>query len=140
MPKQSCGFTLIELVIAVAIIAILAAVAYPAYTDHVRKAHRSEIAALLLQEAHTLERFHSRAGQYTNTPGPPAREHDVQPGNALYAIDAERMDHTFTLRATPLAGTLMSDDACGRFVVTHTGRRDNPGLSGDASVEGCWGR
>lgn len=134
------GFTLIELLIAVAILAVLAALAYPTYTEHTRKTRRAEIAAVLVEEAHKLERFYSRAGQYTDAPGPPAREHEVSKGNAFYAIDAQRSALTFTLVAMPMGGTLMSGDKCGGFVLENTGRRDNLGLSGDASVARCWGR
>lgn len=134
------GFTLIELLIVVAIIAVLAAVAYPTYTEHTRKTRRAEIAAVLIEEAHRLERFYSRAGQYTDAIGPPVREHKVSKGSAFYAIDAQRAAQTFTLVAMPIGGTLMSGDKCGGFVLENTGRRDNAGLSGDASVERCWGR
>ncbi|TDV65790.1 type IV pilin protein [Pseudomonas sp. LP_7_YM] len=134
------GFTLIELLIAVAIIAILAAVAYPTYTEHTRKIRRSQIAAVLVEEAHKLERFHSRAGQYSDVTGPPAREHAVSEGNGFYVIEAKRSEQMFVLKAMPIGGTLMSGDKCGAFVLENTGRRDNQGMSGDASVQGCWGR
>lgn len=134
------GFTLIELLIAVALIAILAAVAYPTYTEHTRKARRSEIAALLVEEAHKLERFYSRIGQYSDVAGPPAREHEVSEGNGFYVIQAERSEQLFVLKAVPIDGTLMSGDKCGAFVLENTGRRDNLGMSGDASVQGCWGQ
>lgn len=134
------GFTLIELLIAVALIAILAAIAYPSYTEHLRKTRRAEIAALLVEEAHRLERFYSRAGQYTNTQGPPVREHEVSVGNGFYAIEAERSEQGFKLVAIPMAETLMAGDRCGGFVLENTGKRDNVGVSGDASVQGCWGR
>lgn len=134
------GFTLIELLIAMAIIAILASLAYPAYTEHTRKTRRAEIATVLIEEAHRLERFYSRAGQYSDAPGPPAREHVVGSGNSFYGIEARRTEQGFVLTAMPASGGVMSDDRCGGFVLQHTGKRDNVGMSGDASVERCWGR
>lgn len=139
-PMIERAFTLVELLVAVAIIAILAAVAYPNYTEHSRKTRRAEIAAMLVEEAHKLERFYSRTGQYSDAPGPPAREHEVSTGTEFYAIDAERSEQAFVLTAMPIGGTLMSGDKCGAFVLQNTGRRDNLGMSGSASVQGCWGR
>ena len=132
------GFTLIELLIAIAIIAILAAVAYPQYSEYTRKTRRSEIAGVLVEEAQKLERFHSRAGQYSDVSGPPAFSHEVSVGNAFYRIGAERKERTFTLTAFPIG--MMGGDDCGSFVLENTGRRDNLGMSGAASVSGCWGR
>jgi len=137
--RRGEGFTLIELLIAIAVVAILAAIAYPTYTEHTKKTRRSEIAGVLVEEAQKLERFFSRAGQYSNTSGPPIREHEVAAGNAYYAISAERSEQTFILTAMPIAGTLMSGDRCGGFVLENTGRHDNVGMSGDASVGRCWG-
>jgi len=138
--RRGKGFTLIELLITIVLVAILAAIAYPTYTEHTKKTRRSEIAGVLVEEAQKLERFFSRAGQYSNTSGPPIREHEVAAGNAYYAISAERSEQTFILTAMPIAGTLMSGDRCGGFVLENTGRHDNVGMSGDASVQTCWGR
>jgi type IV pilus assembly protein PilE len=140
LSSRGQGFTLIELLIAIAIVGILAAIAYPTYTEHTKKTRRSEIAGVLVEEAQRLERFFSRAGQYTNTTGPPVREHEVSAGNAYYAISTERSEQAFILTALPVAGTMMSGDRCGGFVLDNTGRQDNVGMSGDASVAGCWGR
>ncbi len=138
--RPTAGFTLIELLIAIAIVAILAAVAYPQYSEYARKTRRSEIAGVLVEEAQKLERFHSRAGQYSDVSGPPAFSHEVSVGNAFYRIGAERKERTFTLTASPMGGGMMAGDACGSFVLENTGRRDNLGMSGAASVAGCWGR
>lgn len=140
MNRPTAGFTLIELLIAIAIVAILAAVAYPQYSEYTRKTRRSEIAGVLVEEAQKLERFHSRAGQYSDVSGPPAFSHEVSKGNAFYRIGAERKERTFTLTASPIGGGIMGGDACGSFVLENTGRRDNLGMSGAASVARCWGR
>jgi type IV pilus assembly protein PilE len=137
--KRNTGFTLIELMIVVGIIGILAAVGYPNYSEYAKKTRRSEVAALLTEEAQRLERFYSKTGQYSDSVGPPARDHQVSQGNAFYTLTAQRAEQTFVLTATA-STALMLGDKCGGFVLENTGKRDNVGMSGDASVLGCWGR
>ena len=60
------GFTLIELMITVAIIAILAAIAYPAYTDQIRKGKRAECRSGLLQSMQQQERYYTQFNKYAD--------------------------------------------------------------------------
>lgn len=64
MKKKHYGFTLIELMIVVAIIGILAAVAYPAYTDSVRKGRRAQARTALLELMQQQERFMTQRNCY----------------------------------------------------------------------------
>ena len=59
------GFTLIEMMIVVALIAILAAIAYPSFLDSVRKGRRADAQQGLMQAAHKLENFYARNATYT---------------------------------------------------------------------------
>ena len=59
------GFTLIELMIVVAVIAVLAAIAYPSFIDSVRKARRADAQTGLMEAAHKLENFYARNAAYT---------------------------------------------------------------------------
>ncbi|WP_409929158.1 type IV pilin protein, partial [Salmonella enterica] len=59
MGMDSQGYTLIELLTAVAIVAVLAGVVYPAYVGHVNKAYRAEIVVLLTEQAQSLERYYT---------------------------------------------------------------------------------
>jgi prepilin-type N-terminal cleavage/methylation domain-containing protein len=64
------GFTLIELMITVAIVGILAAVAYPSYREYVAKSRRAEAQALLMQSSQWMERFYAENFSYSaNTAG-----------------------------------------------------------------------
>jgi type IV pilus assembly protein PilE len=62
--QKNNGFTLIELMITVAIVSILAAVAYPAYTDQIRKGRRAECRSGLMQSMQQQERYYSQFNKY----------------------------------------------------------------------------
>lgn len=132
MPKDTRGFSLIELMIVVAVVAILAAIAYPNYINHVKTTRRAEIVTLLTQGAQSLERQYSQSGSYATltTPDPV--------GNAYYNIVATRSATAFTLTASPITGTLMVGDMCGNFILTNTGARSNS--NNTATTVTCWGR
>ncbi|MBC7443876.1 MAG: prepilin-type N-terminal cleavage/methylation domain-containing protein [Polaromonas sp.] len=61
---KSGGFTLVEVMITVAIVAILASVAYPAYTEQIRKGKRAECRSGLLQSMQQQERYYTQFNQY----------------------------------------------------------------------------
>lgn len=137
------GFTLIELMIALAIVGILAAVAYPSYQNSVAKARRAEATAALLEGAQALERYYSVNGRYVDGSGNlpavfPTRVPDN--GTAYYTIAASGTPaaSSFTLRATRTGA--MSGDPCGEFEINHTGTLALESNAGGYTVADCWRR
>ena len=141
------GFTLIELMITVAIIGILSTIAYASYTSYVRRAHRSEAKAVLLQDATILERNFTMANRYDNilnngsgtaTSGLIILQAPTS-GTASYGI-AVAFNTTpaqdFTLTATPTGS--MASDACGSFTLNNAGVQGVTG--GTLSAAECWNR
>ena len=144
MPSQKrphSGFTLIELMIVVAIVGILAAIAYPSYQEQVRKSQRAEAQAVLLEAAQFMERFFTINGRYHQTPGgtavalPAALTHSPKEGGtvrynvALSAVAAS----SFTLQAAPVN----ADARCGTLSLTQAGTQ---GASGSLGAAECWRR
>ncbi|ENO83184.1 fimbrial protein pilin [Thauera sp. 27] len=145
--KHTLGFTLVELMITVAILGILASIAYPGYRDYVIRANRAEARAALLENAQFLERNFTVENTYRwqtiEDPDKPGENKRVEtkdripakrtPGSGAekYTIDPTITDRTYTLSATPKG--VMSGDACGTLTLTHTGLR---GAGGD--VAKCW--
>ncbi|ARB27350.1 prepilin-type N-terminal cleavage/methylation domain-containing protein [Pseudomonas tolaasii] len=133
MGKDCQGFTLIELLGAVLIVALLAGIAYPGYTRHVKKAYRAEIAALLMDQARSLELFYTRNGTFIDASG-------ISEGNDRYRISAALQPQAFSLSATPVLGSMMADDPCGEFSLASNGERSNPGAAPEMSRRACWGQ
>ncbi len=139
--KQLNGFSLIELMVTVAIIGILAAVALPSYQNHVMQSNRAVAKAILLENAQFMEQFYTENSRYDQTPGgvavalPIAQSPRPGGGAIQYNISLQAVAlNTFTLQAIP-AGS-MAGDVCGTLTLANTGLQ---GASG-GTVAQCWNR
>lgn len=131
------GFTLIELMIVVAVVAILSAIAYPSYAEYVRRGHRAEARAGLLQAQQWMERAATATGTYPLTAAFPAALKSVP--NDRYDISVVSADGaSFDLTATPKGA--QAGDKCGSYTLSNTGQRGAAGVLSGAIVAECWGR
>ncbi len=140
------GFTLIELMIVVAIVAILAAVAIPSYQQHVVKSNRSATQSFMLTVANREEQLMLDMRSYgavevnAHFPNKPT---DTSPGlnmnvpsevskfyNVSVAINAVGAPPTYTITADATSTQLSSDDSCKKLTLDQTGAKTPP--------SGCW--
>lgn len=138
--KQS-GFTLLELMITVAVIGILVAVAYPSYREHLRRAARADAKVVLMESAQFLERNFTEAGRYDRDSAGTAIvlpfSQAPKDGATNYLITLTAAQTTYLLSASPAAGGLVDGDNCGTLTLNQLGQK---GASGSLGVAGCWNR
>ena len=128
------GVTLIELIIAVAVVAILAAIAFPSYQEQVRKTRRADGKAELMETAQQLERCYTRFSRYND--GNCGVALPSNSSESYYVVSAAAMTASaFTLDATP-QGAQANDTRCGVLRLTSTGLQGSQGQSTD--VNECW--
>lgn len=138
--RQATGFTLIELMIVVAIIGILAAIAYPAYQDQVRKGKRAEGQAALLDMMAKQERFFTDNNSYTTTLTDLGYDVDadgkVDSPEDYYKLSAAACtDSTIASCVIITADPQFDDTQCENLTYNSLGSK---GETGTGTVQNCW--
>ena len=140
MRKQNtrAGFTLIELMVAIAIIGILAAIAFPSYQDSIRKSKRAEGKAALLDLQNRLERYFIDKNTYASAcigSGCAAGTKILENANtehSYYTLSIPaQAQNSYTVKAAPT----FTDTQCGDLTLTNTGVKAE---TGTGSVTDCW--
>ncbi len=146
MKYRNKGFSLLELMVVVAIASLLAAIAYPSYMGQIRKSRRSEAAIALETMAQAQERFYSRFRTYTSLVAAPdpcagpacglgqssnSSEHDY------YGLTANGNATTYTLTATA-NGSQIKDTDCRTLTINSVGVKSGASASGGDTTDICW--
>lgn len=146
MPRPAAaGFTLVELMVTMAIAAILAAIALPAYNTSVRKSRRTEAKTALLDLAGREERFYNTNNTYSATPSDlgygagafplavGSGYYDVNIAFTAYSPGPPAVAPTYTLTAYPVTADQLKDTQCTLFTLTSTGLQ-----SSTPNTTVCW--
>lgn len=142
-PLQQNGFTLIELMVTVAIVGILASIAYPSYQESVMKSRRADAKGALLGLANAMERHFTETNSYLgagttsgNTGAPTifSATSPVDGGTPYYNLTINAATaSSYLLKATPIGA--QANDKCGTLSLTQAGVR---GISTTIPVTDCW--
>jgi type IV pilus assembly protein PilE len=127
------GFTLIELVIAIAIVGILTAIAVSSYGSSVVKSRRSTAKACVLEGAQYMERYYTTNLTYAGA-AMPACSSDPAPFYTM-SFSGTPDATTYIVQAVPKAPQSTSDAKCGTLSVDQTGLK---GKSGTGTIADCW--
>jgi type IV pilus assembly protein PilE len=123
------GFTLVEIMIVIAIISILTAIAIPAYSQYLIKTRRADVQRILVVHAQSMERFYTTNGKYVSSGTDCGIEDPVNTAYYTFAV-ACNSEATFLITATPVVTKSQKDDG--------TQTLDNTGAQGGSVNNGNW--
>jgi type IV pilus assembly protein PilE len=139
------GFTLLELMITLAIVGILAALAWPGYGAIIQRAQRNDARLALLAIQHAEESHYQRFHAYTGALTGPRADGGLglaersSAGSYQLSVSASDDGQHYSAVAQALpAGRQGSDHACETFLVDETGRRSARDAAGNDSTAACW--
>lgn len=139
--RNDKGFTLIELMMVIAIIGILAAIAIPNYTEYLARSKRSEGLSLLSEVAARQERFYAQNNSYVTSNADLTKlairntaNNKITSENGYYEVTVSSLgnDGGYTLTATQKFG----DTPCGNLILDALGTRGRTGSG--KTVDQCW--
>jgi type IV pilus assembly protein PilE len=152
--RSGDGFTLIEVMIVVAIIGILAMIALPSYQEYIRRSKRAEAEGILMEAAQYMQRYYSANDRYTVTAGsvtteaeqnvsgvsmlPESLRQSPKSGSANYTIAVLARDTppSYTLKATRTGS--MAADKCGTLTLSGQSVKGVESQSTGLTAADCW--
>jgi type IV pilus assembly protein PilE len=129
------GFTLIELMLALAISVILMSIGYPSYVSYQTHAQRNRAEVALLQLSADMETYFSDNNSYEDA--------SLKNLHATHLVDGldyqlridKATDKHYEIQAVPTDVQVTRDSACGTLALTDANKR---GISGDGDADACW--
>lgn len=125
MKDNNGGFTLIEMMVVIAIMGILYSVALPSYSQYVQDGRRADIQQQMLQHVANLERQYTRLGGYPDVHNINETEYysfSYVPSETAAASAGNTHDsNTFLLTAIPKSNSAQANDKCGAMSINHQG-------------------
>jgi type IV pilus assembly protein PilE len=131
--RRAAGFTLLELMIVVAIVAILSAIAIPSYRKYVLRAHRTDATRALQDMASREENYYFNNNTYPKSATSLGTTFTTPNGYYLLNIPASSATN-YTITAVPQL-TQAQDTACGTFSLNHAGVQS---VTGTSDAVTCW--
>ena len=140
-PRRQAGLTLIELMVAVAIVGILTIIAYPNYAGYMVRSKRNLATACLQEAAQYMERFYTTNLRYDQTATTSIAVSlpttaCIQDLNGRYVLSIASVSaNAFALKATPQGAQATADTQCGTLGLSQAGTKT---ITGTGTVAACW--